>query len=113
MSVFSGIIRPQSAIILPAGRPVFGNFALALVPRGIPIPERFIFDAVFNQQHSRRVVAPTHPVESGLPISDHSRREPDTLSITGVVSDTPISSENLPGGTALGALGDLFNRAHR
>jgi hypothetical protein len=116
MSVFSpqgGIIRPRSAIILPAGRPVFGSFALALVPPGTPIPERFVFDAVARQTHDRVVTAPKFPVELGLPISDHARREPDTLALDGVVSDTPISTPGLPGGALLGAGGNLTNRAHR
>lgn len=116
MSVFDpqgGIIRPKSAIILPAGRPAYGNFGLALVPPGVPIPERFVYDAVRTQRHSRRVVAPKHPVEEGLPITDHARREPDVLSLDGIVSDTVISAPGLPGGALLGAAGNLTNRAHR
>lgn len=116
MSVFDpqgGLIRPRSAIILPSGRPVFGNFALAIVPPGIPIPERFIFDAISNQRHTRRVTPVRHPVETGLTISDHARREPDTIALEGVVSDTPIAAPALPGGALAGALGTLLNRAHR
>lgn len=116
MSVFDpagGIIRPKSCIILPAGRPAFGSFGLALVPPGVPIPERFVYDAVQNQRHRRRVTAPKHPVEQGLPITDHARRELDVLAVNGVVSDTVISTPGLPGGTLLGVGGNLTNRAHR
>jgi hypothetical protein len=92
---------------------VFGNFALAIIPPGVPVPERFAFDAVNRQTHTRRLTVIRHPVEEGLAVSDHARREPDVIQLDGIVSDTPISEGSIPGGAASGALGNLLNRAHR
>lgn len=47
-------------------------------------------DASISETHTRNAEVTSHPVEDGADISDHIRLEPETLSIRGIVSDTPI-----------------------
>lgn len=48
------------------------------------------FDACINEQHGREAQVTTNPVEDGAVISDHIIVQPLGLSLTGVVSDTPL-----------------------
>lgn len=48
------------------------------------------FDASLSETHSMNAAVTDHPVEEGSEISDHIRRQPDSVQITGIVSDTPI-----------------------
>lgn len=48
-------------------------------------------DCTVSAQHSARVEATTHPVEKGAKITDHLRPEPETVSIEGLISDTPAN----------------------
>ena len=50
-----------------------------------------VLDAVLNEDHAYNSRVTNYPIENGLIISDHIINEPDTLQITGVVSDTPLS----------------------
>lgn len=50
-----------------------------------------VIDAVLTEDHAYNSRVTNYPVENGLIISDHIINEPDTLQITGVVSDTPLS----------------------
>lgn len=50
-----------------------------------------LLDAVISEDHSYNSRVTNYPIESGLIISDHIISEPDTLQITGIVSDTPLS----------------------
>lgn len=47
-------------------------------------------DATLRQQHSAPSTVTDHPVETGSNISDHIRPEPDTLTLEGIISNTPI-----------------------
>lgn len=47
-------------------------------------------DAVPNERHGSPTMITDHAVETGANISDHIRPEADTLSIEGVISNTPI-----------------------
>lgn len=47
-------------------------------------------DCSITEQHSGEVEVTDHPVEEGFNISDHARPKPDMLTITGMVSNTPI-----------------------
>lgn len=109
MSVFdpSAFTRPQSVTILPRGIPGRAATAIAIIPAGVPIGSRVKLDATLSQTHDRSIEAPDHPVEEGLNVTDHSRRNPDTLSVNGILTDTPID----PSGK-LGAFGVMRNRAH-
>jgi|SRR6185503_3872212 len=47
-------------------------------------------DATTSERHASPATITDHPVESGANTSDHIRPEPETLSLQGVVSNTPI-----------------------
>lgn len=105
MSALSGLIR--SLTILPRGIPARAGSAIAIVPAGVPLGNRFKFDAVTQQQHNRSIESTSHPVEAGLDVTDHSRRNLDALNVSGVITDTPLDPTGL-----LGAFGVLRQRAH-
>jgi hypothetical protein len=48
------------------------------------------FDATLNEQHSRDSAPTMFPVEDGTNISDHINVAPFELTLTGVISDTPL-----------------------
>lgn len=48
-------------------------------------------DATLSEDHSYNSRVTNYPVEDGRIISDHVINEPETLQITGIVSDTPLS----------------------
>lgn len=47
-------------------------------------------DATLVQNHDATNTVTEHPVESGANMSDHIRPDLDTLSITGIISNTPL-----------------------
>lgn len=51
-------------------------------------------DCTISEQHSGEMEVTDHPVESGTNITDHVRRKPETLTVEGIVTDTPILSES-------------------
>ena len=48
-------------------------------------------DATISEEHIYNSRVTNYPVEDGRIISDHVINEPETLQITGIVSDTPLS----------------------
>lgn len=48
-------------------------------------------DATVSEEHSADADITSHPVEDGAPVSDHIRAQPDTITLQGIISDTPIS----------------------
>ena len=50
----------------------------------------FRIDATVSEEPSYSAEVTAHPVEKGADIVDHVRARPVTLSITGIVSDTPL-----------------------
>jgi hypothetical protein len=66
-------------------------------------------DATTGEDHEFSSKATIHPVEDGSSISDHVIKNPKTLSLTGIISDHPISISSAPvenidgiGGSAIG-----------
>lgn len=47
-------------------------------------------DASLSETHSMSAEPTNHPVEAGFEITDHIRKKPDSIQITGVVTDTPL-----------------------
>lgn len=47
-------------------------------------------DVVLSESHSADADATDHPVEQGVNITDHVRVKPETLTIEGLISNTPI-----------------------
>lgn len=52
-------------------------------------------DCTVTETHTATSTVTEHPVESGAKITDHIRPDPVQLSITGIVSDTPIGSRQV------------------
>lgn len=50
------------------------------------------FDAVLSETHEGTSVLTEHAVESGAPISDHKRANPDRISIEALVTNTPLDA---------------------
>jgi Dit-like tail protein len=76
-------------------QPVLGEGAQRLSVfsrRGITTAQgTLVLDATLSEAHSVEVEATEHPVESGVNIVDHLRPKPRTLTLEGVVSDTPLA----------------------
>lgn len=49
-----------------------------------------ILDASVNEQHTKTNQITEHPVEVGANIADHIRREPERITIRGIVSNHPL-----------------------
>lgn len=69
------------------------------------------FDAVIRETHQGDAQITDHPVEEGSDISDHVRRQPESLQLSAIVSDFPIviARSNFAKPSAPG--GDPNNRA--
>lgn len=67
-------------------------------------------DAEIRTRHGKEGSLSEHAVESGSPVTDHYRVDPDEIEIEAIISDSPMSSIPLPGagtvGAIAGALGD-------
>lgn len=50
-----------------------------------------VLDAVISEAHVYNSRVTNYPIEDGRIISDHIINDPDTLQLTGLVSDTPLS----------------------
>lgn len=50
-------------------------------------------DATMDETHDLANTVTDHPVEEGSPISDHSRPEPDRVTLRCFISNTPLSTE--------------------
>lgn len=59
-------------------------------------------DCTVTETHTATSTVTEHPVESGANITDHIRPDPVQLSITGIVSDTPIGSRQVQRSIAVG-----------
>lgn len=47
-------------------------------------------DATLSENHMSGQDVTDHPIEEGSPITDHARKRPDSLTIDGLVTDTPV-----------------------
>ncbi len=52
----------------------------------------FLIDCTISENHSLTNTITSHPVEQGANISDHSRPEPESLTLECLVSNTPAST---------------------
>lgn len=68
-----------------------------------------VFDAVIKADHTSKITATSHPVESGANISDHAFVEPAEISIEVAVSDCEIGKGTFGSGTrSLNAFNELL-----
>lgn len=66
---------------------------VALLFRAGPVKiDAIILDAALTEHHTGEVEVTEHPVEEGFNITDHSRPKPDSLTLEGIVSNTPLST---------------------
>jgi hypothetical protein len=56
-----------------------------------PNGQTLTFDASPRQSHDVQVNLTEHPIEDGSTISDHGQARPREMSITGIVSETPLT----------------------
>jgi len=61
-------------------------------------------DCTVTETHTATSTVTKHPVESGSNITDHIRPEPVQLSITGIVSDTPIGAREVQRAIEIGGV---------
>lgn len=61
--------------------------------------DSLILDCSITESHTGEVEVTDHPVEEGFNVSDHARPKPNTLTITGMISNTPIGLANPAGPT--------------
>lgn len=54
--------------------------------------DALVLDASISESHQAEVEVTEHPVESGAAIVDHARPKPDSVTIEGVVSNTPLDT---------------------
>lgn len=63
---------------------------------GIGVSDEFLpagaveFDATLSESHTAGNEITKHPVEVGSDITDHIRRQPEKLTLQGIVSNTPL-----------------------
>lgn len=53
--------------------------------------DTIVLDASVTETHTMEVDVTDHPVEQGAPVTDHARPKPITLSMEGIISNTPLS----------------------
>lgn len=78
----------------------------------------FLIDATVRQTHGKTARVTSHPVELGSPGSDHIIRDPDTLTLDCVVSNTPIgdiartraNEEGSPAKNAYAKMASIFGK---
>lgn len=61
-------------------------------------------DCTVTETHTATSTVTEHPVESGANITDHIRPDPVQLSITGIVSDTPIGAREVQRAIEIGGV---------
>ncbi len=73
------------------------------------------FDATIVAAHDGTATITKHPVESGANVTDHIRREPETLNLEVIVSDTPLifvasinARPSVPGGNPVTRAVDAY-----
>lgn len=70
---------------------------------GIKVPQTSIgdvhVDCAERQRHGKTGTLTEHAVDSGTPVSDHYRVDPDEVEIQGIISNTPLTG--IPGAAAV------------
>lgn len=74
------------------------------------------FDCTVNENHTDTLTITEHPVETGANVSDHAQKEPDSLTLQGIISNQPILlnlvddlQPSVPGGTPGNRAQDAYN----
>lgn len=56
------------------------------------------FDGVLDYTLTSSVAVTDHPIEDGSSVSDHAQKQPKTLSVRGIVTETPYDNVDSSGG---------------
>jgi len=68
-----------------------------------------VLDAALSETHTTSAMITSHPVEEGMDITDHIHRQPDALSITGIVSNiSRLLQDSIPGVAQVSNLSSLI-----
>jgi hypothetical protein len=67
--------------------------ATAVIVRKPTKIDTIVLDASVSETHTLTNTVTYHPVEEGAAVSDHSRPEPDEITLEGLVSNTPLSRD--------------------
>lgn len=59
-------------------------------PSGLVSIDGYLIDAALSEQHQLDADITEHPVETGSDIADHRRVKPRVVTISGIVSDSPL-----------------------
>lgn len=86
----TNFLRPRSVTILPKAPNPGTLKAYAILSTTLPYKEKFQLDATTSQRHTGEMTATQNPVEYGFTVTNHVRRLPDVLEVTGILTDTPI-----------------------
>lgn len=62
---------------------------------------KIVADAVLEEVHSSTATITDHPVETGSAVTDHVRKNPDSLRLTLLITNSPIVDAPAPGGGSL------------
>lgn len=81
---------------------------------------RITFDCVVNENHNDTLTITEHPVEEGANVADHAQKEPDEVTLSGIISNQPILLQgvdtlqpSVPGGTPENRAQDAYNEFRR
>lgn len=55
--------------------------------------DTIVLDCTVSATHTSDVTVTQHPVEQGFAVTDHVRKQPQKLTLTGIVSNTPLGKE--------------------
>lgn len=70
-----------------------------------------VIDGLLEESHSNTATATRLPIEDGSTISDHVTVDPDSVTIKGVITNTPLFATLLQGGSLSGLFGDRVTSA--
>ena len=79
------------------------------IPRYAQISS-IVLDASVSETHTASSTITDHPVEKGANIADHVRRQPDSIVINGVISNTStMFPNNIPGVAAIKTIANVLS----
>jgi len=69
---------------------IFSNWGNPMIIESLELGKLSI-DVVLTENHSYKNIITRYPVEEGFDITDNVKREPPSLTISGITSNTPVS----------------------
>lgn len=72
--------------------------------------EALELDASLSEEHTSEAEVTEHPIETGSDISDHKRKKPVQVKITGLITNTPLRFFNFDSGDAAVSAWDVLQQ---